>query len=161
MENKNNSTMDESGSAETAVVCEMAKTGIRTLVSGEVSPEIAANITAAGKNYARRVRTRRLIRQIAGLATTAACFVVVFSMSVYKFRSNAASADFETCCALAALATVVTDYDDVLEDEILMYGDLMFAYDDRTRDFNSFANDLLLMQESAVFIADLAASEDY
>ncbi len=139
-------------------ICGVAARGLAAALSGSVSAAAADRVREAARNHARAVRMRRTWKRLAtGAVTAAASLAVVFSLTLQSRHTRTEKADLEACMALVALTTVVTEYDGLSSDGIELTDGTLPAAEEYVVDFDSLADSLLLMQDSALAFDDYYA----
>ena len=151
--------MDEQVENKYAVeICDVASRGLAAALSGSVSAAASDRVREAARNHARAVRMRRTWKRLAtGAVAAAASLAVVLSLTLQSRHAGTENADLEACMALVALATVVTEYDGLSSDGIELTDGTLPAGEEYVVDFDSLADSLLLMQDSALAFDDYYA----
>lgn len=151
--------MDEQVENKYAVeICDVASRGLAAALSGSVSAAAADRVREAARNHARAVRMRRTWKRLAtGAVAAAASLAAVLSLTLQSRHAGTENADLEACMALVALATVVTEYDGLSSDGIELTDGTLPAGEEYVVDFDSLADSLLLMQDSALAFDDYYA----
>ena len=151
--------MDEQVENKYAVeICDVASRGLAAALSGSVSAAAADRVREAARNHARAVRMRRTWKRLAtGAVAAAASLAAVLSLTLQSRHAGTENADLEACMALVALATVVTEYDGLSSDGIELADGTLPAGEEDVVDFDSLADSLLLMQDSALAFDDYYA----
>lgn len=139
-------------------ICGVASRGLATMLKGDVSAVAADRVREAARNHARAVRMRRTWKRLAtGVTATAASLAIILSAALHTDRGGPQEVDLETCMALVALSTVVTEYNGAANDSIESAIGSAPAEEEYVVDFESLADRLLLMQDSALVFDDYYA----
>ena len=135
-------------------ICDVAKRGFASRYRSEASPAAVAAVLVVARRRTRRVRLMRSIRHLSAvLVPVAACGALVFLTMDAPVRQSAPGErkiDLGSMTALVALTTLVSDYDATS----VTNADIVLADMEYGSDLDSFADNLVLMQDSACVMED-------
>ena len=138
-------------------LCDSAERGLKNRLSGQPSEQAIAVVREAGRSYARRIRFRRAFMRLSGvLVPVAACAAVMFmtmdtaNVNVKTAPGGLSGKQFNPMAALVAFTTVVVDFDASAVDDL----DVVLTDVEDPSDVASFADSVVLMQESACVLDD-------
>jgi len=139
-------------------LCDGAERGLKNRFSELPSVKAMDAVRDAGRRYARRIRFRRAFMRLSGvLVPVAACLAVVFltmdTPNVKTSPGDVSGKKFNAMAALVAFTTMVVDFDSSEVADL----DVVLTDVEAPSDVKSFADSVVLMQESACVLDDALA----
>ena len=141
-------------------LCDSAERGLKNRLAGQPSEKAIAAVRDAGRRYAHHRRLMRSFMRLSGvLVPVAACAAFVFvtmdtaSVNVKPPSGKASGKKFNPMAALVAFTTVVVDCDASAETD----PDVVLTDVEDPSDVKSFADSVVLMQESACVLENAVA----
>ena len=135
-------------------ICEAAERGLTSRYRSEASPAAVEAVMVAVRRRARQVRLMRSIRHLSAVVVpAAACAAFIFMTLDAPVRpsvSGERKIELGSMTALVALTTLVSDYDATS----VTNADVVLADMEYGSDLDSFADNLVLMQDSACVMED-------